>query len=149
VLRLMEQAQTDAATADPETRDAASADAQDHGRPEAATDDRATDDRATDDRETSPAGDEADDGAAGAAGEPSGTAPAGDRERRVVAGDSFWSIAVAHLTDVGGVAPTDAEVVPYWQRLVDDNRDRLADPQNPDLLFPGQVVVLPDAISTG
>jgi hypothetical protein len=31
----------------------------------------------------------------------------------------------------------------YWQRLVDHNRDVLDDPDNPDLLFPGQVLELP------
>jgi nucleoid-associated protein YgaU len=33
--------------------------------------------------------------------------------------------------------------VPYWQSLVDANRATLADPENPDLLFSGQVLTLP------
>jgi nucleoid-associated protein YgaU len=31
----------------------------------------------------------------------------------------------------------------YWRRLIDANRDRLVDPGNPDLLLPGQELVLP------
>jgi hypothetical protein len=30
-----------------------------------------------------------------------------------------------------------------WRRLVEVNRPRLVDPANPDLLYPGQVLVLP------
>ena len=33
-----------------------------------------------------------------------------------------------------GAPPTDAEVVPYWRTLVERNRDRLADPDDPDLV---------------
>jgi nucleoid-associated protein YgaU len=33
--------------------------------------------------------------------------------------------------------------VDYWAQLVDANRDRLVDPDDPDLLLPGQVLVLP------
>jgi len=39
--------------------------------------------------------------------------------------------------------PTDAEVEPYWRRLIDLNRSRLVDPGNPDLIFPTQVFDLP------
>jgi nucleoid-associated protein YgaU len=35
-------------------------------------------------------------------------------------------------------------VAPYWQRLVEANRPALADPANPDLVFPGQVFTVPD-----
>jgi hypothetical protein len=31
----------------------------------------------------------------------------------------------------------------YLHRLVEANRDRLVDPANPDLVHPGQVMVLP------
>jgi len=62
----------------------------------------------------------------------------------VARGDSFWSIAVNIISGAWDRAPTAAEVVPYWSRLVDANRSRLADPARPDLIFAGQVfVVLP------
>ncbi|WP_130648460.1 LysM peptidoglycan-binding domain-containing protein [Egicoccus halophilus] len=100
----------------------------------------------------------ADDGAADEAG--TGGTGAGDastaRERRVadtpattaavehevLVGDSFWSIAEARVRG-GEHATDDTDVARYWRRLVAENRSRLADPHNPDLLFPGQRIVLP------
>ena len=40
--------------------------------------------------------------------------------------------------------PDDRRVIGYWWRLVEANRGRLLDPGNPDLLVPGQELVLPD-----
>jgi nucleoid-associated protein YgaU len=34
-------------------------------------------------------------------------------------------------------------VAPYWRALLEVNRHVLADPDNPDLLFAGQVLSLP------
>jgi hypothetical protein len=63
---------------------------------------------------------------------------AGDEETWIVeAGDSFWSIA----EDVVG-AGDERAVRRYWRALIEANRSRLADPQNPDLLIPGQELVL-------
>jgi hypothetical protein len=61
----------------------------------------------------------------------------------VEAGDSFWSIAADTLAEAGE-ASTDRRVIGYWRRLVEANRGRLLDPGNPDLLVPGQELVLPD-----
>jgi hypothetical protein len=58
-------------------------------------------------------------------------------------GDHLWSIAESHLGDALGRIPTDAEIAPYWRRLIEHNRLRLADPDEPDLIFPGQVFELP------
>jgi nucleoid-associated protein YgaU len=58
-------------------------------------------------------------------------------------GDHLWHVAEHTLTTAWGHPPTDAEIAPYWQRLIDTNRDALADPDNPDLVFPGQVFELP------
>jgi hypothetical protein len=52
-------------------------------------------------------------------------------------GDSFWSIA-AQVAGAG-----DRATHRYWRWLVEANRARLADPGNPDLLVPGQRLVLP------
>jgi hypothetical protein len=54
-------------------------------------------------------------------------------------GDSFWSLAV----DAVGERARPAVVDDYWRRLIARNRARLVDPGNPDLLYPGQVLVLP------
>ena len=58
-------------------------------------------------------------------------------------GDSFWTLAERTLADAWDRAPTSAETTPYWEALVDTNRDRLAPPHNPDLIPPGQVFHLP------
>jgi hypothetical protein len=62
----------------------------------------------------------------------------------VVAGDSLWSIAESALTGTDGQAPGERALGRYWQELIDSNRDVLVDPDNPDLIFPGQVVRLPE-----
>lgn len=64
---------------------------------------------------------------------------------RVEPGQCFWSIAESVLSRAWGRAPSDAEIVPYWQRLVEANRGALADPRNADLIFPGQLFVIPPA----
>jgi hypothetical protein len=53
-------------------------------------------------------------------------------------GDSFWSIA----EDVVGSGDERA-AGRYWRTLIEANRSRLVDPGNPDLLVPGQAVVVP------
>ena len=62
-------------------------------------------------------------------------------------GDHLWSIAEQEVTlRSGGAASdgvTDADVARYWSTLIDANRDRLVDPDNTDLILPGQVLVLP------
>lgn len=58
-------------------------------------------------------------------------------------GQCFWSIAEAVLADAWGRAPTDAEIVPYWNRLIAANGAALVHPADPDLVFPGQVFHVP------
>jgi hypothetical protein len=61
----------------------------------------------------------------------------------VTPGDTFWSIAEEALTDQRGSFPTQHEIVRYWRQLIATNQPRLAVPSNPDLLLPGQSLVLP------
>jgi len=61
----------------------------------------------------------------------------------VAPGESFWSISSDALTEALGRTPQDLEITAHWRRLVAANRDRLVDPANPDLLYPGQTLVLP------
>ena len=65
---------------------------------------------------------------------PTRTAPQHD-EVVVEPGASFWSIAE---DEAGG-----RDVGTYWRALIALNRERLVDPANPDLLYPGQVLRLP------
>ncbi len=80
----------------------------------------------------------ADDRGATGAGTATGTATV-----TVEAGDHLWGIAEAVLQQGLGRPPTTAEIDPYWRAVVDLNRANLADPDNPDLLFKGQVIDLP------
>ena len=56
-------------------------------------------------------------------------------------GDSLWHIAADELAERLGHEPTDAEVIPYWRRLIDANRHVVGD--NPNLIRPGQQIDLP------
>lgn len=60
-------------------------------------------------------------------------------EHTVQPGEHFWSIAEQVVAERG----LDVQVADYWRLLVEANRDRLVDPGNPDLLYPGQQLVLP------
>jgi len=73
---------------------------------------------------------------------PTPPAPAGDTWT-VRSGDNFWVIARHVLADAWGRPPSDREIDPYWRALVEANRSRLADADNPDLLLPGQALAVP------
>lgn len=83
------------------------------------------------------------------AASPRAPAPAPSRaaapEREVVVrpGDSFWRLAHRYEADRLGRAPSEGEVGARWQELVAMNRHRLVVPDDADLLFPGQVLLLP------
>ncbi len=60
----------------------------------------------------------------------------------VAPGDHLWHIAEETLADHGAV-PSPDEVAAYWHTLCEANHDRLVDPDNPDLIMPGQQIALP------
>ena len=70
--------------------------------------------------------------------------PDGGRTWTVQPGQCFWSIAEAVLVEARGRPVAAKDIVPYWRRLVDANRPALADSDNPDLVFPGQVFTVPE-----
>lgn len=57
-------------------------------------------------------------------------------------GEHLWLVAERELAARLGRPPTDAEVVPFWTAVIEANRNRLAS-GDPDLVFPGERVVLP------
>ncbi len=57
-------------------------------------------------------------------------------------GDHFWGIAEQVLVARGGRVTND-QIAKYWRLLIAANRDRLVDRTNPDLIFAGQVFMLP------
>ena len=58
-------------------------------------------------------------------------------------GDHFWHMSVSALAIAWGRPPTDSEVERYWLQLIEVNRERLVDPDDADLIFPGQRFELP------
>lgn len=61
----------------------------------------------------------------------------------IVSGDHLWGVAETTLERAWARPPTDPETTPYWQAVIELNRARLADPANPDLVYPGQIFDLP------
>jgi hypothetical protein len=61
----------------------------------------------------------------------------------VVAGESLWTIAHDVVAEQLGRLPSDAEVAGYWLELIERQRPYLTHPDDPDLIFPGELVRLP------
>ena len=64
------------------------------------------------------------------------------RTWEVQRGDDFRGIATQVLRETWGRAPTPPEVESYRRALVELNRDRLADPERPDVLEKGQILLM-------
>lgn len=79
--------------------------------------------------------------------EPNPSAPPTEAtEYRVIDGESLWSIATRHLAaSHRDVQLSDWEKARYWTEVVDANRSSLTS-GNPDLIFPGEVIVLPPVL---
>jgi hypothetical protein len=76
--------------------------------------------------------------------ETAGGATRTDRIAHTVrSGESLWRIASHRLETALQRSPTDAEIVPYWRAVIELNRDRLPDRDDPDLILPGQELLLP------
>ena len=58
-------------------------------------------------------------------------------------GDHLWHIAETTLQRTWGRPPSDEETTRYWIRLIERNRDVLVNPDDPDLILPGQRFELP------
>lgn len=61
----------------------------------------------------------------------------------VETGDSLWEISEDRLAIDLEREPADVETEPYWREVMTANQDRLVDPNNPSLIYSGQVLVLP------
>lgn len=57
-------------------------------------------------------------------------------------GDHLWALAERRMTEVMGRPVADHEIAPYWVRVIEANRSSIRS-GNPDLIYPGEVIVLP------
>ncbi|MEZ5406974.1 MAG: LysM peptidoglycan-binding domain-containing protein [Acidimicrobiales bacterium] len=73
---------------------------------------------------------------------PGGPIPSvgGGQPHVVERGDNLWELTEAQLAATGTQDPTNAQIVDQLERVVDANTPPIVDP---DLIYPGQVVVLP------
>lgn len=74
---------------------------------------------------------------------PTPIAPSPGQPWKVEAGDHLWSISERALSAHRGRDVSDIEIAPYWRDVIEANTSLLVDPDNPDLLYPGQVLTLP------
>lgn len=84
------------------------------------------------------------DGAPGDGTHTDGAAGLDEHHHTIAAGDHLWGVAERTLADRWDRTPAPAEIATYLQRLIEANRGVLAVPDEPDLVFPGQVFVLPE-----
>lgn len=71
---------------------------------------------------------------------PTVSAGGGAQERVVERGDNLWELTEAQLVATGTPDPTNAQIVDQLGVVIDANTPPIVDP---DLIYPGQVVVLP------
>ena len=57
-------------------------------------------------------------------------------------GDHLWKISQVHLDRKLGRTANEDEVAPFWRTVIDANTGRLHS-GDPDLIYPGEVVILP------
>ncbi|MBK5224889.1 MAG: LysM peptidoglycan-binding domain-containing protein, partial [Acidimicrobiia bacterium] len=69
-----------------------------------------------------------------------------DAEVTVAPGDQLWGIAEDEMASRLDRAPSATKIAPFWRDLIDANRSRLVDPNNPSLVHPGQTIAIPGGI---
>lgn len=57
-------------------------------------------------------------------------------------GDHMWSLAEKRLNLILGREASDTEIAPYWLKVIGTNLSRIRS-GDPDLIFPGEVLLLP------
>lgn len=58
-------------------------------------------------------------------------------------GDHLWKISASHLRGQLGREAKDGEIWPYWRLVIETNQEALRS-GDPDLIYPGEVIELPD-----
>lgn len=62
----------------------------------------------------------------------------------VVKGDHLWKISKRHLEVRMQRRPSNSEISPYWRQVIDENAENLRS-GDPDLIYPGELIELPEA----
>lgn len=62
----------------------------------------------------------------------------------VMPGDSMWTITANHLTSSLGARPSNTDISVAWRQMIELNEHRVRS-GDVNLIFPGEVLVLPDA----
>lgn len=58
-------------------------------------------------------------------------------------GDNLWKISAERLKSLLQREPRDEEVSPYWLSVIAENRDSIKS-GDPDLIYPGEAISMPD-----
>jgi hypothetical protein len=59
----------------------------------------------------------------------------------VTEGDHLWALAERRVSDALGRPASDHEIAPYWREVISSNPELRSG--NPDIIYPGEVIVLP------
>ncbi len=71
-----------------------------------------------------------------------GESPGPDGSVVVQPGDHLWKISATHLEGILDRPAEPAEIDPYWRFVIETNRAALSS-GDPDLIYPGEVIELP------
>lgn len=66
----------------------------------------------------------------------------------VAKGDHLWKISKRHLETRMQRLPANSEINPYWREVIEQNLDNLRS-GDPDLIYPGEVIEMPEARLSG
>ena len=72
-----------------------------------------------------------------------GEGPARQGSVVVQPGDHLWKISAAHLEGILDGPAEPGQIDPYWRVVIEVNRASLTS-GDPDLIFPGEVIELPE-----
>ena len=59
----------------------------------------------------------------------------------VTEGDHLWALAERRVSEMLGRPAADHEIAPYWGEVISSNPELRSG--NPDIIYPGEVIVLP------
>jgi DNA-binding SARP family transcriptional activator len=65
-----------------------------------------------------------------------------DHTHTVTVGENLWTISAADLRTLTDPAPSVREIAPFWEEVITANRRHVP---NPNLIYPGQTILLPPA----